>query len=468
MKKFWKTAAVFVMLLCLTTGCTKEEEPSRSEADPEEKIETENPDTAVPEEDPAKEQEAVTILSDLEAEITWWTYPIFVQEEGAEDGDYERQLIETFRQYYPNIQVQIEVLDYENGPAKVEEAIANGGLPDVLLDGPGRISGYAKKGVLSDLSAVLTEERKNDLVNAEILSACQYGEQTVMYPLSMMNYVIAFNKEMLETCGAIEIMDREGDRSWDTETFALVLEKLNNSGFKAGTLFCSGVSGDYATRSFLTNLYDVSLMNETLDAYTFEGDNAVQTLSQVKEWVDAGWMLNGSGKTGAQAVEEFVNGETSYTLLWGLPQSISNAAALEANGIQVVEMPYPSQDGVPSLEYIMNGFCVFDSKDEAKIQAAQYLIDFICNGEAADEHVVRTGAFPVRASLTDVYQGNEEALFYEALTSYSGPYYQKATGFESMRVYWYQMISEVLNGEYGAQAAVEGFHEYANETLEGE
>ena len=67
-------------------------------------------------------------------------------------------------------------------------------------------------------------------------------------------------------------------------------------------------------------------------------------------------------------------------------------------------------------------------------------------------------------SLGDVYQGNEQALFYEALTPYSGPYYQKVQGFEAMRVYWYQMISEVLNGEYGAKAASNSFVEYANET----
>lgn len=468
MKKFWKRAAAgAVAVSILLAGCGRKDALQEVQEEPvkQEQIEGAEPKE---EEEAPKEQEPVQVLSDLEAEITWWSYPVFIQDEGAQAGDYENALVERFRQYYPNITVHVEMLDYENGPARVEEALGNGAAPDVLFDEPGRIGGYARKGVLAELGSLFTEERKSDMAGEGALSACRTGEGYFMYPLSMMNYVMAFNREMLEATGAIDLMNREGARLWDTEAFAQVLERLNRSGFMAGNLFCSGVGGDYATRSFLTNLYDVTLMDEEMGAYTFKGDGAANTLNKVKEWTDAGWLLNGSGETGAGSVEDFVNGETAFTLLWSLPQAISNSAALQEKGIQVVEMPYPSQDGIPSLEYIMNGFCVFKSEDENKMQAAQYLIDFICGGPDAAEHVARTGAFPVRASLGDVYQGNEQALFYEALTPYSGPCYQKVQGFEPMRVYWYQMISEVLNGEYGAKAASDSFVEYANETLKAQ
>ena len=64
-------------------------------------------------EEPAVEEpeETVEIVSDLEASITWWTYPVFVQDEGQEDGVYEQTLIEKFNQKYPNIQVNLRVLD---------------------------------------------------------------------------------------------------------------------------------------------------------------------------------------------------------------------------------------------------------------------------------------------------------------------------------------------------------------------
>ena len=466
MKRFLGTMTAYLLAAVMLAGCGGKGRDSEPEEETDISIEEDikGGDLEEPAELPEPEEPPVTVLSDLEAEITWWTYPIFVQEEGAAEGAYEQELIARFQQYYPNIRVNVEILDYENGPARVEEAIGAGAMPDVLFDEPGRILDYGEKGVLLNLEALFTEERQADLVSRELLSACRYQDSYVMYPFSMMNYVMAFNKEMLETCGAMELINREGDRTWDTETFGQVLERLNNSGFKGGMLYCSGVAGDYATRSFLTNLYDTPLMNEDMSAYTFQGEGAVNALQKAKEWVDGGLMLNGSGVTGAEAVRQFVEGEVSYTLLWSLPQAISNQAALEEQGIQVVEMPYPSQDGIPVLEYIINGFCVFRNNDETRAEAAQYLIDFICNGEEAGAHVARTGMLPVRESLEDVYQGNEQALFYEALTPYSGSYYQKVHGFEEMRVYWYQMVSEVLNGEYGAQAAAGSFVEYANET----
>ena len=130
-------------------------------------------------------------------------------------------------------------------------------------------------------------------------------------------------------------------------------------------------------------------------------------------------------------------------------------------------MPYPSADGVPSLEYMLNGFCIFNNTDADKVQASRYLVDFLCNDESvAAENVVRSGAFPVRTSMGDVYEGNAEAQLYEALMPYSGTYYNKVEGFEEMRVYWYQMEAEILNGEYSVEDATDSFVEYANKTLE--
>ena len=178
----------------------------------------------------------------------------------------------------------------------------------------------------------------------------------MMYPLSGSNYVMAFNRSMIEASGAIELMNREGACTWTTEAFEQVLERLNASGFNSGMLYCSGIAGDYATRSFVTNLYDGSLMNEEKTAYDLDSDANRQALSKIKEWMEKGWLLNGSAFSGADAVSSFVSGENSYCLLWSLPQALSNREALAENGVEVVVMPYPSADGTPELEYMLNGF----------------------------------------------------------------------------------------------------------------
>lgn len=418
----------------------------------------------------AEKGEDTEALSDLTASISWWTYPVFAQDEGEENGAYERALIEKFNKKYPNIKVEVKLLDYADGPEQVQAVVdaESGELPDVLLDGPARISSYARAGVLSDLGSMFDGDVEADMVSPGILSACRNGDTYVMFPMSASNYVMAFNRYMLEGSGAMELMNREGACTWTTEEFEQVLECLNHSEFNGGLLYCSGIAGDYAVRSFLTNIGDGSLMHEDLSGYEMDSEANQQALNKAKEWIEKGWMLNGSGASGADAVEGFVKGENSYCLLWSLPQALSNAQALEENGVDVVMMPYPSPDGVPSLEYMLNGFCIFRKEDEAKQEAARCLVDFLCSDESvAEENVVRSGAFPVRASMGDVYGGNEEAQFFEALLPYSGTYYPKVTGFEEMRVYWYQMVSEILNAEYSVKDATASFVEYANKTLTG-
>lgn len=422
-----------------------------------------------PEEIPEEPEEESQVVSDLEASISWWTYPVFVQDEGQEEGAYEQTLIQEFNKKYPNIRVELRLLDYTQGPDEVQGLVDGEGLelPNVLLDEPGRIGGYAKAGVLADLSSMFTEEMVSDVVSEGILSACRSEGAYVMYPFSASNYVMAFNRTMLEDSGAMELMNREGACTWTTESFEQVLEKLGESQLNGGILYCSGIAGDYATRSFLTNLYDGSLMNEDGSAYTMNSEANQQALTKVKEWMDKGWILNGSGSTGADAVTSFVNGENSFCLLWSLPQALTNAQALAENGVEVVVMPYPSADGEPELEYMLKGFCIFKTEDEKQEEASRYLVDFLCNDEVtAAENIVRSGGFPVRTSMGDVYGGNEEALLYEALLPYSGTYYNHTEGFEEMRVYWYQMLAEILNGEYSVKDSTESFVEYANKTLE--
>ena len=168
-----------------------------------------------------QEEEAAEVVSDLETTITWWTYPIFVQDEGQEDGAYEQTLIQKFNEKYPNITVELKVLDYLNGPDEVQALLEleSGELPNVLLDEPGRISSYAKAGVLADLGELFTEDVASDMVSEGILSACRNGDSYVMYPLSGSNYVMAFNRYMIEGSGAIELMNREGACTWTTEAF---------------------------------------------------------------------------------------------------------------------------------------------------------------------------------------------------------------------------------------------------------
>ena len=42
-------------------------------------------------------------------------------------------------------------------------------------------------------------------------------------------------------------------------------------------------------------------------------------------------------------------------------------------------LQFPSEDGVAELEYLVNGFCVFNNGDNAKVEASKKFIQFICD-----------------------------------------------------------------------------------------
>ena len=184
----WKkiTALTAASLLAVSAmGCQSKKDTGSEDIDIADVVE----DTA----DTAEAETQAEVVSDLEASITWWTYPVFVQDEDQADGTYEQTLIRKFNEKYPNIKVELKLLDYTDGPGMIDEQIkAEGGeLPNVLLDEPGRISTYAKADMLSDISDLFTDEVKNDMISENLLSACKNGDAYVMYPLSGSNYVMA-------------------------------------------------------------------------------------------------------------------------------------------------------------------------------------------------------------------------------------------------------------------------------------
>ena len=52
---------------------------------------------------------------DSTAEITWSAYPTFASIDDTV-GKYEESLVAEFNKKYPNIKVNVELLDFTNGP----------------------------------------------------------------------------------------------------------------------------------------------------------------------------------------------------------------------------------------------------------------------------------------------------------------------------------------------------------------
>lgn len=395
-------------------------------------------------------------------EITWWAFPTFTQENASDAvGTWEQKIIDAFEAENPDVTVKLETLDFTSGPEKITTAIEAGTVADVLFDAPGRIITYGKAGKLADLNDMFTDEFVKDVNNDALLQACKSGETAYMYPISTGPFYMAFNREMLKEAGVLDLVKT----GWTTDDFVKVLEALKAKGYNPGSLFSNGQGGDQGTRAFFTNLYSTSITNDSLTEYTTNDANSVKSMELIKSLIEKGLLMNGSQYDGSADIQNFANGQTAFTLLWSSAQPGTQAKLLEASKVDYLEVPFPSEDGKPELEYLVNGFCVFNNGDDAKIAASKKFIQFICdNEEWGPKNVERTGAFPVRTSFGEIYS-DERMKEIGSWTQYYSTYYNTIDGFAKMRTLWFPMLQSVSNGEADAKAALDDFTTKANETI---
>ncbi len=425
--------------------------------------------TAAGEQKPAEETaaQADNASTGEQVEITWWAFPTFAQDGSNPAGIYEQEIIDAFQAKNPDITVKLETIDFTSGPEKITAAIEAGTVCDVLFDAPGRIISYAQNGKLVALDDMFTDDYVEDVGNEALLNSCKSGDSYYMYPISTAAFCMAVSKNALEEAGAMDCINQEGDRTWTTAQFEEMMKKLNEAGFMGATVYCSGQGGDQGIRAFVTNLYKSSVTDDAVTTYTINDEGGVKAMTKIKEWVDNGYMLNGSAYNGGEDVDQFVAGNTAFTTLWSPGLASQRAETLTENGIEVIALPFPSEDGVPALEYLVNGFCVFDNGDAARAEASKKFIDFICNDEEwGPKNVVKTSVFPVRQSMGDLYSGDAEMNFYASLTKYYSPYYNTIPGFAEMRTYWFPMLQAVINGDSEPKAALDDFVAKANQSIE--
>ena len=395
-------------------------------------------------------------------EITWWAFPVFTQEKANDGvGTYEKEIIKAFEKANPDIKVKLETIDFKSGPEKITTAIEAGTAPDVLFDAPGRIIQYGKNGKLAELNDLFTNDFVKDVNNSQIIQASKAGDKAYMYPISSAPFYMALNKKMLKEAGVLDLV-KEG---WTTADFEKVLKALKAKGYTPGSLFSNGQGGDQGTRAFISNLYGGSVTDDKVTKYTTDSPNFVKGLNKAVSWIKDGLMTNGSQFDGGADIQNFANGQTSYTVLWAPAQKGIQAKLLKASGVEVVEVPFPSDNGKPALEYLVNGFGIFNNKDKKKVEAAKKFVKFIADDKKwGPKNVVRTGAFPVRSSFGKLYNDKRMETI-STWTKYYSPYYNTIDGFAEMRTLWFPMLQSVSNGDEKVESALKTFTEKANETI---
>ena len=428
MKKFLALTLTLVMVLSLAACGGKKETPAA----------------------PAEENKESAAA---QTEIVWWAFPTF----GVDSG-YEQELADAFMAANPDVKITVETIDFQSGPDALTSAITAGTAPDILFDAPGRIIEYGNAGNLVALDDMIAD-LKSDLSSESLLQTCVGADGSYyMYPISSSPFYMGLNKEMLEKADALQYVNLEGDRTWTTENFVKMCEALRDAGvcMTPGIVYCGAQGGDQGTRALVNNLYSGSIVG--FDGKWNVDEKCVKALELLKSMYDNKSMDAGFSMAAADELQQFQQETCAMTFCWGT----SNAKSYASEDYTQISVPFPSEDGKPELEYLVNGFCVFDNGDDAKAEASKRFISFICDdAEWGPKSVVQTGAFPVRASFGNLYEGNDEMSLLSSWSQYYGPYYNTRAGFAAMRPLWFNMLQQVFNGT-PAQEAADAFNSGAN------
>ena len=403
-------------------------------------------------------------------EISLWSFNIG----GFTDSAAWEPIIEAFNAQNPDVTIEILPVTYQDGDQQLANLIAGGNAPDVVFEGPERIIGnYANEGLLVDLSDLW--EGVTDIPES-ISSVSQLDGTYYMYPLSVAAHCMAINYEAFEAAGALQYIDEE-TRTWTTDDFVAACEALK-AAMDAGTItmaetgiiYCGAQGGDQGTRALVNNLYSDYYVTEDGSSYNANSANNVKALELLQGMVDEGTMGVSTSYAAADELQAFANGTCAMTFCWNYSNYSQYAAQTQFTPFA---MAFPSDDGVPELEMAgPYGLCVFDNKDQARIDAAKAFVDFVCNDQTAGVEAVKgTTFFPVHADWGDIYANDENADVrapFALMSDYLGRYYTLTPGWVNQRTLWWQnLLQPIMGTGADVQSTADSYVEQANAGMAG-
>lgn len=385
-------------------------------------------------------------------ELEFWGFPNFTSETGK-DGDFEKSLIAAFEKENPSIKVKFTLLDFSEGPEKIEKSITSGNPPDIIYDSPGRIIVWANKNLLEPLDDILATEKPYITTGLLAVSAGK-DRRTYMYPIHEVPFSMAFNKEMLEDLGLIDLLPyKRRDRSWTVAEYETLLKELRAklpANKTPGVFYYKNQGGDQGTRAFLVNLYgDANLLNGDYSEYIYNSPNAVKNVKWTLNAIKQGMLLDGADLTSSDAIKMFIEGNAAHTILYSpqLNKLNDGKRKYKNKDFTPIYMPFPNDSSSPSLEFLAGGVCIFSKNNAEKIKAAKKFLHFAATDKIWAKRLIKaSGGFPASSKI-EIEIDDDEILYNSVLERFFGQYYNNINGFSKMREYWNTALKEAAAGK---------------------
>lgn len=393
--------------------------------------------------------------SDQITEISLWTFPV---------GNWGNQtsvsgLITSFQREHPEIHVNVECLDYNDGDQKIREAIQKGNGPDLVFEGPERlVAEWGEQGLMEDLSD-LWESDKAQGIYENIRNACQHSNgEYYVFPVCMTAHCMAINYDLFREAGALQYID-EKNHTWTTEGFVKAIQALTAYGQeRSGVIYCKNQSGDQGTRALVNNLYGGNFTDDSHSIYTVDSEENKQALRLLQDLEGIAFQPD---MTSADEIAQFCRGELAMAFCWNVSIETIQIVNNPELDFEIFPMTFPVSQGEPRLQGGIWGFGIFDNGDEKRVQAAKTFIRYLTeNDRCYKRAVLVSSVWPVR-DMQEVYENDLLMEEYSFFSQYMGDYYQVTPGWADAREGWWKMLQKIGAGE-DVDTAVEEFSRQAN------
>lgn len=330
--------------------------------------------------------------ADVSGDVTMWYPPI--------GGDIERQYwddqIAKFKEDYPDVNVNVEIIPWDSRGERLKTAIAGGSTPDVTYALPSDVYSWADGGVLADMSGVVADQ---DQYYPNALQAMSYDGTLYAAPALMGVLPTVYVKPVWDAMG-VEPDDYpttwEGVREW--------APKLKEKGYyltqydAAPTMTLNG--------SFYQLLWSNGgrVLSEDLKSVEVNNEAGVEALEFVKWLVDNDY-------TPSDALTQALPVETSPIAKGEVAMLFSRSIeSLTQNGVPIedIVIKAPLENKQSTSYGNVAGWVIFEDSDNKEAAAAW--INWINQPENLKEFLPPRNQHSARTDVADLYdEGSLEA-----------------------------------------------------------
>ncbi len=325
---------------------------------------------------------SVAILAATSSAFAATEVRVVVSEYSSQTGAIFEGMAKDFEAANPDIDIKIEVVNWDNLEQKLTTDIAGGTAPDISIIGTRWLAGYVKEGIAEPLDGYMTPEFKAKFIEA-FMAPSVFDGKIMGLPVAASARAMYYNKTLFEKAGIAQ-----PPATWDElKTDAAKIKALG------GDVYGFGIQGKeietdaYWYYALWTHGGDLLVDGKSGIA----SDAGVQAANLYKSFIDEGLTQPGVTNYSRENMQDLFKQGRIGILLTG--PWLRGMMKTEAPNVSYGVAPIP--EGTTKATYGVTDSIMMFSSSEVKDAAWKFLEQAAFSDKWRTEFTVKEGFLPV-------------------------------------------------------------------------